>query len=231
MSFLGWNSLNGVSNAFPVKLDSSCDITKPDDRLVPAVLAAWAQANVAQANLDYANAQMTPTISLEPSVQHYLNDKYPSHEVLDKTQYSTWVKVEMPLYQGGGLTARRNAAGHAVDSAQYSIQRTRLDVRQKLLESRSQAMSLATALQILRRQQRLSERTRELYQQQYLDLGSRPLLDVLNAEQEVYQARFAELQTQSQLRQLQLNCLYNTGTLRQAFALNNRSIQSVEIQL
>ena len=231
MSLLGWNSLNGISNAFPVKLDSSCDVAKPDDKLVPAVLAAWAQANVAQANLDYANAQMTPTISLEPSVQHYLNDKYPSHEVLDKTQYSTWVKVEMPLYQGGGLTARRNAAGHAVDSAQYSVQRARLDVRQKLLESRSQAMNLATALQILRRQQRLSERTRELYQQQYLDLGSRPLLDVLNAEQEVYQARFAELQTQSQLRQLQLNCLYNTGTLRQAFALNNRSIQSVEIQL
>lgn len=55
-------------------------------------------------------------------------------------------------------------------------------------------MSLASALQILRRQQQLSERTRELYQQQYLDLGSRPLLDVLNAEQEVYRARFAELQ-------------------------------------
>ena len=91
-------------------------------------------------------------------------------------------------------------------------------------------MSLASALQILRRQQQLSERTRELYQQQYLDLGSRPLLDVLNAEQEVYQARFAELQIQSQLRQLQLNCLYNTGTLRQAFALNNRRIQTVEIQ-
>lgn len=90
---------------------------------------------------------MTPTISLEPSVQHYLNDKYPSHEVLDKTQYSTWVKVEMPLYQGGGLTARRNAASHAVDAAQSTIQRTRLDVRQKLMEARSQAMSLASALQ------------------------------------------------------------------------------------
>lgn len=100
MSYLGWNSLNGISNEFPAKLDSSCDVVKPEDKLVPAVLAARAQANVAQANLDYANAQMTPTISLEPSVQHYLNDKYPSHEVLDKTQYSTWVKVEMPLYQG-----------------------------------------------------------------------------------------------------------------------------------
>lgn len=230
MSMLGWNSLNAISNDFPHKLDGSCEQAKPDDRLVPAVLAAWAQANVAQANLDYANAQMTPTISLEPSVQHYLNDKYPSHDVLDKTQYTAMVKVEMPIYQGGGLTARRNAASHAVESAQSAIQRTRLEVRRKLLDSRSQSMSLASALQILRRQQQLSERTRELYQQQYLDLGSRPLLDVLNAEQEVYQARFAELQIQSQLRQLQLNCLYNTGTLRQAFALNNRRIQSVEIQ-
>lgn len=230
MSWLGWNSLNGINNDFPAKLARSCETATPEDRLVPAVLAAWAQANVARANLDYASAQMTPTISLEPSVQHYLNDKYPSHEVLDKTQYSTWVKVEMPLYQGGGLTARRNAASHAVDAAQSTIQRTRLDVRQKLMEARSQAMSLASALQILRRQQQLSERTRELYQQQYLDLGSRPLLDVLNAEQEVYQARFAELQTESQLHQLQLNYLYNTGALRQAFALNHRSIQSVEIQ-
>ncbi|MWT73272.1 TolC family outer membrane protein [Escherichia coli] len=230
MSMLGWNSLNAISNDFPRKLDGSCEKAKPDDRLVPAVLAAWAQANVAQANLDYANAQMTPTISLEPSVQHYLNDKYPSHDVLDKTQYTAMVKVEMPIYQGGGLTARRNAASHAVESAQSAIQRTRLEVRRKLLDSRSQSMSLASALQILRSQQQLSERTRELYQQQYLDLGSRPLLDVLNAEQEVYQARFAELQIQSQLRQLQLNCLYNTGTLRQAFALNNRRIQSVEIQ-
>ncbi|MRS17314.1 TolC family outer membrane protein [Enterobacteriaceae bacterium RIT691] len=230
MTLLGWKTLNGISSEFPAKLEQSCMLAKPDDRLVPAVLAAWAQANAAQANLEYANAQMTPTISLEPSVQHYLNDKYPSHEVLDRTQYSTWVKVEMPIYQGGGLTARRDAASHAVESAQSTIQRTRLDVRQKLLEARSQALNLASSLQILRRQQQLSERTRELYQQQYLDLGSRPLLDVLNAEQEVYQARFSELSTQSQLHQLQLDCLYNTGTLRQAFGLNNRSIQSVEIQ-
>lgn len=230
MTLLGWNTLNDISSDFPAKLEQSCMMAKPEDRLVPSVLAAWAGASAAQANLDYANAQMTPTISLEPSVQHYLNDKYPSNEVLDRTQYSTWVKVEMPIYQGGGLTARRDAASHAVESAQSTIQRTRLDVRQKLLEARSQSLNLASALQILRRQQQLSERTRELYQQQYLDLGSRPLLDVLNAEQEVYQARFAELQTQSQLHQLQLDCLYNTGTIRQAFGLNNRSIQSVEIQ-
>nr|MBB2845618.1 adhesin transport system outer membrane protein [Enterobacter ludwigii] len=230
MSFLGWNTLNTISNDFPQKLARSCDIAEPDDRLVPAVLAAWAQANVAQANLDYADAQMTPTVSLEPEVRHYLNERYAGNETRDRTQYSAWVKVQMPLYQGGGLTARRNAAGHAVEAAQSTIQRTRLEVRQKLLESRSQVLSLLSTLQIQGRQEALSARTRELYQQQYLDLGSRPLLDVLNAEQEVYQARFTQQQTLGQLHQLQLNCLYNTGQLRHAFDLDNRTIQTVEIQ-
>ncbi|MEG1211498.1 MAG: TolC family outer membrane protein [Leclercia sp.] len=230
MSNLGWSNLNAVSNAFPEKLARSCDIAEPDDRLVPAVLASWAQANVAQANLDYANAQMTPTVSLDPEVRHYLNDRYAGHDTLDKTQYSVSVKVQMPIYQGGGLSARRNAAGHAVEAAQSNVQRTRLDVRQKLLESRSQVMSLMSTLQIQSRQEALSQQTRELYQQQYLDLGSRPLLDVLNAEQEVYQTRFTQWQTAGQLHQLQLNCLYNTGRLRNAFDLENRTIQSVEIQ-
>lgn len=229
-TWLGWKNLNAISNAFPAKLNYSCERAKAEDNLVPSVLAAWAQANVAQANLDYANAQMTPTVSLEPEVRHYLNDNYAGSASVDRTQYSAWVRVEMPIYQGGGLTARRNAASHAVESAQSAVQRTRLDVRQKLLSDRSEAMNLATSLQIQKRQQTLSEQTRELYQQQYLDLGSRPLLDVLNAEQEVYQARFAQIQTESQLHQLQLNCLYNSGQMRRAFGLENRTIQSVEIQ-
>lgn len=230
MSYLGWSTLNNVSNEVPDSLQRGCDIAEPDDRLVPSVLAAWAQANAAQANLDYANAQMTPTISLEPEVTHYLNDRYANHDTIDRTQYSAWVRVQMPLYQGGGLTARRNAAEHALDAAQSTIQRTRLEVRQKLLESRSQVLSLVNTLLIQQRQEQLSTRTRELYQQQYLDLGSRPLLDVLNAEQEVFQARFTQQQTTGQLHQLQLSCLYNTGRLRHQFALENRTIQSVEIQ-
>lgn len=230
MTYLGWNSLKDISNDFPAAFSRSCDVAEPDDRLVPSVLAAWAQANVAQANLDYANAQMTPTVSLEPEVRHYLNDRYANHETVDRTQYTAWVKVEMPIYQGGGMTARRDAASHAVESAQSTIQRTRLEVRQKLLESRSQALSLVNTIQVMARQELLSARTRELYQQQYIDLGSRPLLDVLNAEQEVFQARFTQQQTTGQLHQLQLNCLYNTGRMRHMFDLENKTIQSVEIQ-
>lgn len=229
-TYLGWPRVKQVSDDFPGNLMRSCEASKADDRLIPAVLAAWAQANQAQAKLDNANAQMLPTISLEPQVTHYLNDHYANSQTLDRTQYSAWVKVEMPLYQGGGLTASRDAAASAVNAANAAMNSARLKARQQLTESQSESQSLALSLAIQARQQRLGEKTQALYQDQYLQLGTRPLLDVLNAEQEVFQTRFTLQQTISQLRSLQLDCLYSTGHIRSAFALNNQRIQSVEIQ-
>lgn len=229
-TLLGWPMVKKVNDAFPDKLLRSCQMGKAEDKLNPAVLAAWAQANQAQAKLDNANAQLLPTISLEPQVTHYLNDNYSGSAELDRTQYSAFVKVEMPLYQGGGTTASRDAAANALSAANAAVNSARLKARQQLSESQNESQSLALSLSIQSRQQALGEKTQSLYEDQYLQLGTRPLLDVLNAEQEVFQTRFTLQQTISQLRSLQLDCLYSTGQLRSAFALNNQRIQSVEIQ-
>ena len=229
-SYLGWQAVNKINDDFPKKLQSACQVMQPDDRLIPSVLAAWAAANKAQAGVDYANAQRMPTISLVPQVTHYLNDKYPNSATIDRTQYSANLKVEMPLYQGGGLDATRNAAQHSLEAANAQVRSARLLARQQLSASQNEALSLSTTLAIQARQQALGQKTRELYQQQYLELGTRQLLDVLNAEQEIYQSRFTEQQTITQLRTLQLDCLYSTGHIRSAFALDNQTIQQVEIQ-
>ncbi len=229
-TYLGWPQVKQVSDQFPVTLTRACSSGKADDKTNPAVLAAWAQANQAQAKLDNATAQNYPTISLEPQVTHHLNNRYAGNETLDRTQYSAFVNVEMPLYQGGSITAARDAAARALQAANAAIGSARLKARQQLSESQNEALSLSQSLAIMSRQQSLGEKTRELYQDQYLQLGTRPLLDVLNAEQEVYQTRFTMQQTISQLRSLQLDCLYSTGQMRTAFTLNNQRIQSVEIQ-
>ena len=166
-SYLGWPQLNQVSDDFPRTLTHACQMTDNDMRLIPEVLAAWAQANQAQAQLDNANSQMMPTISLEPEVTHYLSDHYPSSAVLDKTQYSAYIKVEMPLYQGGSLTASRNAASHALGAANAAIRSAQLNARQKLSEAQSQAQNLSLSLAILTRQQQLGEKTQQLYEDQY----------------------------------------------------------------
>jgi adhesin transport system outer membrane protein len=120
MSFLGWNSLNAISNDFPQKLARSCDIAEPDDRLVPRCLPPGRR----------------PTSPGQPRLRRRADDadrlagaggaplserSLRGQRHADRTQYSAWVKVQMPLYQGGGLTARRNAAGHAVEAAQSTI--------------------------------------------------------------------------------------------------------------
>ncbi|XDU74896.1 TolC family outer membrane protein [Rouxiella sp. WC2420] len=227
---LGWPIVRNVSDSFPAKLMRSCQFVKADDKLNPSVLAAMAQVNQAQAKLDNANAQMMPTISLDPQVSRYLNDHYSGSDELNRTQYSIGVNVQMPLYQGGGMTASRDAAANALGAANSAVNSARLKARQQLSESQNESQSLALSLAIQGRQQSLGEKTQQLYQDQYLQLGTRPLLDVLNAEQEVFQTRFTLQQTISQLRSLQLDCLYSTGQMRSAFALNNQRIQSVEIQ-
>lgn len=58
----------------------------------------------------------------------------------------------------------------------------------------------------------------------------RPLLDLLNIDQEIYEARFSQVQTLTELNRLQLDCLFSSGQLKHAFALNNRNIQGVEIR-
>nr|WP_154324601.1 TolC family outer membrane protein [Pantoea sp. 201603H] len=229
-TYMGWKMINRVNNDFPGELANACQTTQVDDRLVPSVLAAWARANQAQAQVASADAQMLPTISLEPEVTHYLNDRYANSAALDRTQYSAWVRVQMPLYQGGALSASRNAAQHSLEAANAAVRTAQLDARQQLSEAQNESGSLQQTLQIQARQQALGEKTRSLYQDQYLQLGTRPLLDVLNAEQEIYQSRFTEQQTQSQLRSLQLDCLYSTGRIRSVFTLDSQAIQGVEIR-
>ncbi len=68
-----------------------------------------------------------------------------------------------------------------------------------------------------------------LYGRQYLELGTRPLLDLLNAEQEIHQSRFDLVNTQADLQRLQIDCFYNSGAIRRVFGIDHSAIQNVEI--
>ena len=63
--------------------------------------------------------------------------------------------------------------------------------------------------------------TRDLYREQYLQLGTRSLLDLLNAEQEYHSVRFDQAQSFQEQYRLGLQCLYNTDRLRTVFKLED----------
>nr|WP_258195221.1 TolC family outer membrane protein [Pseudomonas japonica] len=216
----------------PPGLAQACEAADPNNGTdaLPAVLAAFAQRDQAQAELAQARAQAYPTVSLEPSINHYLDNNYnKDNPYLDRTQAGIYINVEVPIYQGGATSARTRAAGYALGAADAAEDAARLQARQGLAEARVQTLSLSNRLEALRRRQGNITEARELYGRQYLELGTRPLLDLLNAEQEIHQARFDLTNTQEDLQRLQVDCLYNSGGMRRVFALEGRNLQGVEV--
>lgn len=141
-----------LSDELPVAMKQACQLSHLNYQSVPAVMVAWADAVQARAQLAQASAQMRPTISLQPEVTHYLNDRYSNSEILDKTQYSAWLKLQMPLYQGGGLSAARDSARRGLESAESAVKVAQLAAMQKLTTASAQAQSLQQSLQVKQRQ-------------------------------------------------------------------------------
>jgi outer membrane protein, adhesin transport system len=149
----------------------------------------------------------------------------------DRTRYGVFLNVKMPLYQGGAINCAQSPPHEqALRSAEapttppgslYARGCWKRGIRFRVWPQRLSTLDF--------RERSISE-TRDLYRQQYLELGTRPLLDLLNAEQEIHQARMDRENTAADLRRLKIDCLYNTGGLRAAFHLDNSTLQGVEIR-
>src|SRR5690606_22722157 len=126
------------------------------------------------------------------------------------------------LFEGGAISARRSAAGHALRAAEAARDNARLRARQGFLEARDLTRSMSQRLELLDIRQKTIAEARTLYEDQYLALGTRTLLDLLNAEQELYQAIFDKQNTQYDLYLLQIDCLYNSGQIRAALGIDNQ---------
>ncbi len=228
-NLLGRRNVPQVTDAFAPGLNQSCQAPDSGDAL-PGVLAAVAQRTQAQAELANAKAQAYPTLSLEPSLTQNLdNDFNKDDPYVKRTQAGIFLNLEVPIYQGGATSARTRAAGHALTAADSAEDAARLQARQGLTEAQSQTSSLDRRLNALQTREASIRQARELYGKQYLELGTRPLLDLLNAEQEIYQSRFDLENTVADMRRLQIDCLYNSGGLRRAFGIDHSTIQHVEI--
>ncbi|MBK5010691.1 TolC family outer membrane protein [Pseudomonas sp. S60] len=215
----------------PPELAQACQRPAQGDERLPGVLMALAQRAQGQAELAQAKAEAYPTVSLQPQVNHYLDNDYNrDNGRLDRTQAGIYLNVEVPIYQGGAISARTRAAGYALTAADSAEDAARLQARRGLAEAMAQTSGLGRRLGSLEARQVSIQEARMLYGRQYLDLGTRPLLDLLNAEQEIYQSRFELAGTRSDLLRLDVDCLYNTGALRAALGLEGRNLQGVEIR-
>ncbi|HEY0197392.1 MAG TPA: TolC family outer membrane protein [Rhodanobacter sp.] len=184
----------------------------------PSVRLAVAQRDEAQADLRAARAQRLPTLSLQGSVGHALNDRSKLYGEYQNTS-SVGVNLAMPLYEGGGTNARARAARYELSAAAEAADQARLETRQNFSDAQAQAEGWAQRAPVLQTRVESIHATRDLYQQQYLQMGTRSLLDLLNAEQEFHTARIDQAQGLHEQYRLAVLCLYNSDRLRSAFGL------------
>ena len=109
------------------------------------------------------------------------------------------------------LPADRHACAHQVAELKEQIQGL---------------MALRGALS--ERQQSITE-TRSLYREQYLALGTRSALDLLNAEQEIAQAAFDVVQNRYDALAAQVNFIDASGQARAVYGLDRSQIHGLEI--
>jgi len=188
------------------------------DRL-PVMLAAQAQRGEAEAAMRQARAQRYPTISLEASANHRLGDAGERHQQLygRRTYSNALVAVRSDLYQGGAVAAQARASASALEVADEMLRAERLLALDALRGHRERIAGLVDRVGLLERRATSIVETRALYWDQYLELGTRNVLDLLNAEQEIGQSA-EDLETaRHDLWRARLDYLLASGTARAAF--------------
>lgn len=199
---------------------ATCDYTIESLNTVPRLAIALAKQRQAIAISKQSDAKLKPTISLDPSVTHYIQrPKWDTTAGDENTDYAIYLNVNMPLYQGGAMQAEKSAALASEQSADAAVSDARLSIIEILLEASAQKETLLHHRRVLEAREEYSRQTRDLYQQQYLELGSRPLLDLLNAEQDIYQAQMDQINIENDMSSLGLSCANAKGELRELFGL------------
>jgi len=222
----GLEHLPKVSNNIPERLNEACSVAGQDFSQVPELRVAEAQIKEAQAMLEGSKASYYPTINVEARAERFLHDN--NRRNRDRDDYTVGINASMDLYQGGATKARASGAAFALEAARGEREEALLRLTRSLQEAQAQASSYNVRLSTLAEQIRNVTEAQHLYRQQYISLGTRSLLDLLNTEQEIYQTQMELVNTQQDLGRLQVGCSYDTAQLRTLFAISTEFLAKDE---
>ena len=153
----------------------------------PAIQSAQADIKAANAAKEEAKSVFCPRFDLEGNVAQNQN--------LDGIQGSNdeaslMLMMRYNLYNGGADTARVKERVERVAEAKESLEQTRRLVEENMMVAWNSLQTSRLRLVPLNNHVLSSQQTRDAYQSQF-DLGQRSLLDLLDSEIELFNARSA----------------------------------------
>lgn len=175
----------------------------------PAVLAAVENVRSARYDLYGRWAKYQPTVDLSISQNHGKNlggvDGFTSNA-------SAKVTMNWNLFSGGSDSARSSQYAERLNSARDLRDKACRDVRMNLEIAYNDISKLQEQIKYLDQHQLSIEKARTAYQKQF-DIGQRTLLDLLDTENELYQARRSYVNAEYDLAIAHVRTLAGMGKL------------------
>lgn len=151
----------------------------------PLVLASLAGVEVSRSSVDIARAGRLPTLDAFANYQYADSDSdgLSGHD----SDSQVGVRLDVPLYTGGRTSASVRQNTYLLESSQYDFEAQRRDtiqqVRSRYTQVSNDVSTVEARAQAIVSNQSALDATRAGY-----EVGTRNIVDVLNAEQNLYNA-------------------------------------------
>ncbi|MCT8468677.1 TolC family outer membrane protein [Chromohalobacter canadensis] len=151
----------------------------------PNVQAAQAAVDVSQAEVEQAEAGHKPTLSAFANYNYSDSDQ----DYLDGHNADTQVGLQasLPIYSGGTTSAQVRQQTYSLEATQYDYEAQRRDTTQQVRSLFTQVMNDVESVEA-QRQAIVSNRSALEATRSGYEVGTRNIVDVLDAEQSLYQA-------------------------------------------
>lgn len=229
---LNLNRMTGISvgQLSPQPIDAAlysrqCYSQDIDFNTVPVVLVARAGLTIAQSDREAAKRESMPSIALQGSYQQRFDAK--DTDRYGREDHSVELTVNVPLSNFYTSGSKQRMAGYQENAANADIQHTQNVVENNRRNQQIRLNELEQRMKLLdSRNLSLKDVTR-LYQEQYVALGQRSIIDLLNADQEWHQSRRDYAAAKYDYLATSISCASQLGRFRESLQLSNESLRSL----
>ncbi|MFG6136561.1 TolC family outer membrane protein [Halomonas sp. B23F22_10] len=183
-----YDSIDALQDAMPVNppeptgRDAWVDLAMDNS---PLVLASQAGVEVSEDAVDIAQAQRLPVVEAFASYDYSDTDQ--DHMEGHSSQSQLGARVSLPIYTGGRTSASIRQSTYDLESSQYDFEDQRRDtiqqVRSLYTQVTNDVATVEARAQAIVSNQSALDATRAGY-----EVGTRNIVDVLDAEQSLYDA-------------------------------------------
>lgn len=173
----------------PGSLDETIEMAQNDN---PAIIAANFNEQSALASVDVVFGELLPEVNLTGRVRSTFE---PSDTVDQSDSASLTAQVTVPLYQSGAVSSRVREARYNANESRIRVEETRRSVVEDAIRAWEGLTTARASIQSFLAQVSAARIALEGTEQEAL-VGSRTVLDVLDAEQELLDARVSLVRSQ-----------------------------------